>query len=254
MTRRLKTSRSPVVLVHGLFGSLGYFHPQSRLSEHSVHAIDLLGYGAFRGEDPLLIGLTSQVDHVASQIESLGAGRAWLVGHSLGGAIVMLLADRRPDLACGLINVEGNFTLKDAFWSSRIMKLTPTQWRTEYQAMCADIPAWLAKCSIDPTAQRVEWASAMLDHQCPETIHTVSEALVDATAAPEFLKTVRRIVDRELPLHLIAGRRSLAQWDVPEFVRRAAISLEVIENAGHLMMLERPDAFCDAIARVLDAA
>ena len=93
----------------------------------------------------------------------------------------------------------------------------------------------------------------MLDHQSPETIHVVSEALVDATAAPEFLEAVRRIVDRALPLHLIAGRRSLAQWDVPEFVRRAAVSLEVIEDAGHLMMLERPDAFCDAVAGVLGA-
>lgn len=253
MTGRLNTSHSPVVLVHGLFGALGYFHPEPRLSEHSVHAIDLLGYGSFRGEDPLSLGLTRQVDHVASEIESLGAGRAWLAGHSLGGAIVMLLADKRPDLVRGLINVEGNFTRKDAFWSSRIMKLTPAQWRTEYGAMRADIPTWLAKCAIDPTPQRIEWATEMLDHQCSETIHAVSEALVDATAAPEFLEAVRRVVDRQLPLHLIAGRRSLAQWDVPEFVRRAAISLEVIEDAGHLMMLERPDAFCDALARVLGA-
>lgn len=254
MTGRLDTSRSPVVLVHGLLGSLGYFHPQSRLREHCIHTIDLLGYGTFRGADPLLLGLTRQVDHVASQIESLGTGRAWLVGHSLGGAIVMLLADKRPDLVRGLINVEGNFTLKDAFWSSRIMKLTPAQWRMEYRAMRADIPSWLAKCAIDPTPQRIAWATAILDHQCPDTIHAVSEALVDTTSAPEFLDTVRRIVDREFPLHLIAGRRSLAQWDVPEFVRQAAISLEVIEDAGHLMMLERPDAFCDAVARVLGAA
>jgi len=253
VTGRLNTSRPPVVLVHGLIGSLGYFHAESRLSDHRVYAIDLLGYGAFRGENPLLLGLTRQVDHVASQIESLGAGQAWLVGHSLGGAIIMMLADRRPDLVCGLINVEGNFTRKDAFWSSRIMKLTPAQWRMEYQAMRADIPAWLTKCRIDPTPERIEWTTAMLDHQSPETIHVVSEALVDATAAPEFLEAVRRIVDRALPLHLIAGRRSLAQWDVPEFVRRAAVSLEVIEDAGHLMMLERPDAFCDAVAGVLGA-
>lgn len=133
------------------------------------------------------------------------------------------------------------------------MKLTPAQWREEYRAMCADIPAWLVKCAIDPTPKRVEWATAMLDHQCPEAIHNVSKALVEATAVPEFLDTVRRIVDRDVPLHLIAGRRSLALWDVPEFVRRAAISSEVVEDAGHLMMLERPDAFCDAVARVLGA-
>ncbi len=253
MTGRLNTSRSPVVLVHGLIGSLGYFHPESRLSAHSVHAIDLLGYGVFRCVDPLQPGLTRQVDHVAALIESLGVGCAWLVGHSLGGAIAMLVADSRPDLVCGLINVEGNFTLKDAFWSSRIMKLTPAQWRMEYRAMRADIHTWLTKCAIDPTPQRIEWATAMLDHQCPETIHTMSEALINATGAPEFLDTVQRIVDRELPLHLIAGRRSLAQWDVPEFVRRAAISLNVFEGAGHLMMLERPDAFCDVIARLLGA-
>lgn len=38
------------------------------------------------------------------------------VGHSVGGAIAMLCAHTYPDHVRRIVNVEGNFTLADAFW------------------------------------------------------------------------------------------------------------------------------------------
>ena len=52
-------------------------------------------------------------------------------------------------------------------------------------------------------------------------------------------------------MHWVAGERSAADWDVPDFVRRAARSYTVQPGAGHLMMLEDPDAFCQIVNEIM---
>ena len=104
-----------LVMIHGLVGSLDYFDPRSRLANVVVETPDLLGYGSHRESEPTRLTLAAQAEHVAGVISRLDAARVWLLGHSMGGAVAVLLADRWPDLIAGLINVEGNFTLKDAF-------------------------------------------------------------------------------------------------------------------------------------------
>ncbi|WP_428942794.1 alpha/beta fold hydrolase [Xanthomonas oryzae] len=42
-----------------------------------------------------------------------------LVGHSVGGAVSALVCSLYPELVASFTSVEGNFTLKDAFWSRR---------------------------------------------------------------------------------------------------------------------------------------
>jgi len=161
------------------------------------------------------------------------------------------LADREPGLVRGIINVEGNFTRKDAFWSSHIMGMSEAAWCGEFAEMRTDIGAWLIQCHIEPTPQRVTWATGILNHQPPETVRAMSRALMEETCVPDFIDAVRRVVKGGIEIHLIAGEKSAAQWDVPAFVKRAAASYTTIENTGHLMMLEAPDAFCDTINKIV---
>ena len=79
----------------------------------------------------------------------------------------------------------------------------------------------------------------------------MSNAIVEETLTPAYLDLVRRVVDRGVPIHLIAGERSAKEWDVPGFVRAAARSYTKIPATGHVMMLENPDAFCDAVNAIL---
>jgi lipase len=43
--------------------------------------------------------------------------RVQLIGHSVGGVVAAGYAHRFPKRVASFVNVEGNFTLADAFWS-----------------------------------------------------------------------------------------------------------------------------------------
>ena len=238
-----------LVLIHGIVGTLDYFNPAARIARADVHVVDLLGYGSRRSVPAGQLNLSSQANHVAAFIDSAGLNRVWLLAHSMGGAVAMILADRRPDLVSGIINVEGNFTLKDAFWSRKIVANTPDDWSDEYEAQTRDFPATLRHWGIEPTPERVEWIRQILANQPARTVYAMARAILAETRESEFLPIVRRIIERDVPLHLVAGEHSAEGRGIPDFVREKARSYTEIADAGHLMMLERPEEFC----RVIDA-
>jgi pimeloyl-ACP methyl ester carboxylesterase len=91
---------APVVLVHGLGGSLyDWRHLIRPLAEgHRVIAPDLLGSGESdhpAGED---YSIAAQARRLGALLEALSVERATLVGNSYGGGIVLRLAQARPDL------------------------------------------------------------------------------------------------------------------------------------------------------------
>jgi len=240
-----------LLLIHGLAGSLDYFDPSSRIASASVHTLDLLGYGGLRDVSQDRLTLQAQAEHVASCLKTQCQTPVWLLGHSMGGAVVMLVADQRPELVRGIINVEGNFTLKDAFWASKIVIKSPGEWAEEYRRMVQDVPATVAAWHIAPSPQHIEWLAKILAYQPASTIYAMSRAIIEETGDPGYLEMVCRVVERGVPIHLIAGERSAKAWDVPDFVRAAARSYTEIAGAGHLMMLEEPDALCRVVDSII---
>ncbi|MES2116271.1 MAG: alpha/beta fold hydrolase, partial [Pseudomonadota bacterium] len=114
---------TPILLIHGLFGSLSDAHIVAAFGATPVLAPDLLGYGEYRSADTDGLTLEAQADHVAAWLRQRGDAAAHVVGHSVGGAVAMCFASRHPELTRSLTSIEGNFTLKDAFWSSQIAQM-----------------------------------------------------------------------------------------------------------------------------------
>lgn len=93
-----------IVIVHGLGGQLRNFRYAllSRLSPRfRVILVDRpgSGYSTFRGQFP---GLRAQARAIAGLMDALGLERPLLVGHSLGGAVSLALAQDYPDRVRGL--------------------------------------------------------------------------------------------------------------------------------------------------------
>jgi pimeloyl-ACP methyl ester carboxylesterase len=176
-----------------------------------------------------------------------------LVGHSVGGAIAMLFAARYPKMVLGIVNVEGNFTLDDAFWSQRIAKSDVAAWAKEYEGICSDPEKWLSDSGISPTAIRVQWAGQILSYQNAMTVQNVAKTVVDRTGQKSYLETVRKVLESNIPIFLYAGENSEKGWNVPEFVLEKAAELVIQPSTGHMMMLEDPDEFCKNLTRIIGA-
>lgn len=86
----------PVVLLHGLTGSLDYWAPfAGRLGRrHRVVALDVPGHGG--SDAPEGFEFESVVDTLAGAVDQLGVTEPALVGHSFGAPLAMVWAAGRP--------------------------------------------------------------------------------------------------------------------------------------------------------------
>ncbi|WP_413674668.1 alpha/beta fold hydrolase [Massilia cellulosiltytica] len=246
----MRASRPRLLLVHGLLGSLDYFEPRRYLPGVDLFTPDLIGYGQRRSEDAH-ITLADQAAMLARFLHDEIGGPAWVLGHSVGGIAAMLLADLVPELVRGVINVEGNFTLKDAFWTGRIAALPDAEWAAEYGAMEAAPAAWLEKSGIEASDERVAWARDILANQPYTTVQAMAQSVLDTTGAPDYLGCVGRVLARATPLYLVGGEQSSAGWDVPDWVLSQARRVCVQPKTGHMMMLEDPGNFCRIVESIL---
>jgi len=98
--------RGPVVLlVHGLAGQLGHFTygiVDELAMHHRVVAVDRPGSGYSQRTPGASASLSAQADALAALIGQLELGRVVVVGHSLGGAVALMLAQRHPGRVAGL--------------------------------------------------------------------------------------------------------------------------------------------------------
>lgn len=247
-------SQPHLLMIHGLLGSINYFAPRTYLGALHVHTPDLLGYGDQAGAfTAAAIDLHLQADTIAQIIRERIGAPTWLLGHSVGGAVAMLVAQRVPELVAGLISVEGNFTLNDAFLCAKIAATEPGEWEQQYRAMAADPEGFLKRGAIGPNAQRLDWAKAILANQSAATVHSMATSVIHETGAPAYLELVRTVV-RRTPMHLLAGERSVRDWDVPDWARSSARSSVVIPDTGHMMMLEDPAGFCRTVRDMVEDA
>ena len=240
-------SQPNLLMIHGLMGSIDYFAPRDYLTGLRVFTPDLLDYGnqsnAMAARD---IDLPLQADTIAQIIRERIGVPTWLLGHSVGGAVAMLVAKRVPDLITGLISVEGNFTLNDSFWCSKIAGTDIDEWEQQYLTMVSDPEGFLTRSGIAPSGQRLAWAKAILSNQSAATLHSMATSVIHETGVPAYLELVRSVVQRT-PIHLLAGERSADGWDVPDWVRATARSSHVLCGVGHMMMLEDPTRFCSSV-------
>ena len=239
----------PVALIHGLIGSLDDEMLVAGLAPRVVLAPDLLGYGNRAEVAREQIDLDAQVGELMRILDAEGATRAHLVGHSVGGVVALLFAARNPERIASVINVEGNFTLVDAFWSANFARLPPDEAERVLAEDSADLAGWLRRASVEPDARTLKLAERWLSFQPPSTVQAMAASVVEVTGDSSYSQTLREVF-AITPVHLVAGELSRDAWDVPQWAMAAARSMTLLPG-GHLMMADHTARFSQTINELI---
>jgi pimeloyl-ACP methyl ester carboxylesterase len=243
----------PVVLVHGLGGAAANWLALAPLllPGRRVLVPELPGHG---GSEPLPAApsLNAYVDRIAALLD----GPAVVVGHSLGGAISLRLAIRRPELVRALVLAgaagisSGSRRARYGLTITGLLKpgrrIAPYRRRVARSAALKTLVfgRWGA---ADPPALAPELAEALLAGPARHT-DTVSAARALVRDDP------RADLDRVgCPVLLLWGARDnqLPVGDAFEYARRLRAPLRTIADCGHLLIAERPVACAHAIEEFL---
>jgi pimeloyl-ACP methyl ester carboxylesterase len=93
----------PMVLLHGLGDDERDWHAvlPAFAQSHRVYALDLRGHG--RSAHTAVYSFELMRDDVIAFLDALGVRRCVLVGHSMGGAVAILLAESAPERLTHLV-------------------------------------------------------------------------------------------------------------------------------------------------------
>jgi pimeloyl-ACP methyl ester carboxylesterase len=128
---------SPIVLLHCYTCAMDWWDGMVPLLErnHRVITIDLLGHG---GSEMPSEGYTppNQAKVVAEALERLRVSEATVVGHSLGGAVVVALSEQSPELVARsvIIDMPPDNTYDDGFGLSASLSFAPVLGEALWQA------------------------------------------------------------------------------------------------------------------------
>lgn len=231
----------PVVLIHGAGGNHLNWPPQMRrLPGYRIYAPDLPGHGKSggRGHQNVLTYAKSLIEWV----DALNINRAAFVGHSMGGAIAQTLAAYYPNrvAALGLISTGARlgvdpYIIENAANATTLHKAVETLMDRFFASPMEQGVLKQVEASMFAVRQSVISG----DFQACDTFDMLER--LGAITCPTVV-----ICGSEDRLTPVRYAQYLAN-EIPD------ARLEIIPEAGHMVMLEKPDAVVGVLKGFLDS-
>jgi pyruvate dehydrogenase E2 component (dihydrolipoamide acetyltransferase) len=226
-----------VLLVHGYGGDKNswLFLQEPLGARHRVYALDLPGHGASTKDLGSLDAAGVLAEAVAGVLDAVGAERAHLVGHSMGGAVALAVAAADPGRVASLTLIApSGFGLE--INAGYLRGFADAQTRRELKPVVGQL---FADESL-VTRQLVDdlLAYKRLDG-VDEALHALVDMLLDGEAQRGDSAAALATLGGTMPVTVVWGSADriipAAQAEsVPGAVRR------LVDGAGHMPHTERP--------------
>ncbi|HEX8706557.1 MAG TPA: alpha/beta fold hydrolase [Myxococcaceae bacterium] len=240
----------PVVLVHGLGGSANgfagvFFGLRRRFSR--VLAVDLPGHGFSEQFCGGPVCVRGQFDVLRDWCQQVVGEPAFVVGNSLGGAMVVNLAAEAPSLvrALGLVAPAGAALSEQA--TEALLKSFAIETATEARALTR-------RLFHKPPLPLMLFATELRKFYVTPTVQALAaEARATrASLSPEILQGLKMPV-----LLLWGGSERLLPAETLDYYRAHLpphAKVQVVEGFGHVPQVERPDELVSHLVRFADSA
>jgi len=222
--------KDTLVFIHGAGGNYTAWYPQKDhfSRDFNVVIIELPGHGAARGEGADKIRRYAL--WIKGSLDELEIEKPFLIGHSMGGAITMDLALRFPAIPRGLVLVGTGARLRV---DPRILNGIGEDFQKTVEFICE------LAFSKNASQEMVRVAIEEMKKNQPDILHG------DFTACDLFdiMEDIRGIKN---PTLVICGDQDvLTPVTYSRYLAEKipGAQLIIIEGAGHMIMLEKPEEF-----------
>lgn len=232
-----------LVFVHGWSCDRSYWDAQvGPFSERfRVVTLDLAGHGDSGSERSSWTIASYGVD-VAAVVEHLELDRVILIGHSMGGDVVVSAARLLAGKVAGLIWIDTYSQLGTARTAEEV-----TEFLAPFRANFADSTyAFVRRALFPPTAD-----SALVEQVATDMAAAPSHiALPSLESSITNDRVVPTVLDK-LDLAVVSLNPESSGPDV-ESLERYGVEVILLPEVGHFMMMEDPDAFNATLMEVVE--
>lgn len=239
------TGSPALVFVHGWSCDRGYWAAQLEpfSAAHRVVAVDLAGHGS-SGHDRKQWTIAAFGADVAAVVEALELDRVILVGHSMGGDVVLEAARRLPGRVAGLVWADAYRTLASSRTPEEVEAMV-APFRADFEATTRSFVRSMFPAEADP-----ELVEMVADDMASAPAHIAVPAMV---AALGYAREATSVL-AELALPVVAINPEQPPTDAVSMQANGVVLLTQPE-VGHFLMMEDPERFNallrDAVAMLM---
>ncbi len=252
LNHRIQGEGEPLIILHGLFGSMDNLIPVARrLSEHfQVISVDLRNHGrSFHAPD---MSYPLMADDVLALMDKLSITQAVLLGHSMGGKVAMQLALDHPERVGAVV----------------VADIAPVAYPSQHTNVIRAIESYQPEQALSRKAADEQLARYI---EMPEVRQLLIKSLkrndrgefvwrmnVTALVANyDGIRSAPNVGDR-----VYSGRVLFVKGERSDYLQSAhrkviaglfpKASLKVMAGTDHWLHAEKPDLFCGIVERFLE--
>jgi pimeloyl-ACP methyl ester carboxylesterase len=222
---------------------------ESGLNKRHSILVDVFGCGYSDSPNNFSYSIEDQASTLSGLLDHVGSKQYVIVGHSLGGAIAIELASKRPDLVIQLILAEANLDAGGGMFSRSIAEQTEVDFiKSGYQEL-------IRNCRNE--AMNGDYTSSIAlglwQVTAPKALYGGAVSAVKGTQPVMW----DQLIQLSIPRTYIFGSRSIENYEEDRALQRRLekqnIHVAVVPEAGHGMMAENPEGFARVIVEALES-
>ncbi len=243
-TKVRKSGKEAILLIHGIGCSKDSFQDIwkfRQFNDYSIICPDLVGFGSSSKPADFDYTVEAQADLLKMLLDNSGIKKAHIVGHSMGGVIGLLLAEKLLDNCLSFADVEGNLISEDCSLISR--KAASSSFQNFKSRVFNEIKTAMTNSKASSS---ILWDN-LSRKSSPLAFYKSAKSLVEWSDSGQLLEKFIRLKVKKAYFYGDANKEMKVLKEL-EGTERIPIA-----GSGHFAMNDNPKDFYSKLAKFISA-